>query len=80
MMTNGRAGIGSTRSVGGGADKRDDLSGTRSADFIRASGMNAPHFKGRTHACTRPTRQSIKKHLARRRPSTHATEVSSSSD
>lgn len=41
VMANGRAGIGRTRSVGA-ASKRVDLSGIRSADYIRASGMNKP--------------------------------------
>lgn len=44
-MTNGRAGIGQTRPVGRSAEERVDLSGIRSADFIRASGMKRPHSK-----------------------------------
>jgi hypothetical protein len=52
-------------------NQRDDLNGTRSADFIRASGLCAAQT-GRTHDRTRPTRQNITKALANRRPSTHA--------
>jgi hypothetical protein len=70
-MTNGRAGIERARYWGAAHNQRDDLNGTRSADFIRASGLCAAQT-GRTHDRTRPTRQNITKALANRRPSTHA--------
>lgn len=76
MMTNGRAGIGQTRPVGSSASERVDLSGIRSANFIRASGMIEAALKGRIHACTRPPVRNAQTALARRRPSIHATEVS----
>ena len=69
MMTNGRAGIGQTRPVVSSARERVDLSGSRSADFIRASGMSKAAIKGRIHACTRPVIRILQIALAKRRPS-----------
>ncbi|VTZ59746.1 hypothetical protein EMEDMD4_1210004 [Sinorhizobium medicae] len=75
MMANGRAGIGRTRSVGA-ASKRVDLSGIRSAGYIRASGMNKPQSEAKYMPAPDQLAGNTKLPLAKRRPSIHATEFS----
>lgn len=71
MMANGRAGIGRTRSVGA-ASKRVDLSGIRSADYIRASGMNKPQSDAEYMPAPDQLAGNTELPLATRRPSIHA--------